>query len=73
MVVGLGGAEASGVPGVEVSGTDVEGEEAEVFFFFWGTVETKVSVRPASSVSAPVLLAPVSLLSGGETMSSSAR
>jgi hypothetical protein len=34
MVVGLGGAEASGAPGAEVSGTDVEGEEAEVFFFF---------------------------------------
>jgi hypothetical protein len=35
MVVGLGGAEASGAPGAEVSGTDVEGEEAEVFFFFF--------------------------------------
>jgi hypothetical protein len=59
--------------GAEESSTGLEAETSAVFFFFLGEVETKVFVRPVSSVSAPVLLAPVSCFSGGETMFSSAR
>jgi hypothetical protein len=73
MMVDLGGAETSGAPGAEEFGTGLEAEASAVFFFFLGAVGAKGSVRPASSVSPPVLLAPVSRFSGGETMSSSVR
>jgi hypothetical protein len=60
--------------GAEESGADLEGEElVSFFFFFFGAVGAKGSIPPASSVLAPMLLAPVSSVSGGETWSSSAR
>lgn len=73
--IGASGADVE-VAGTEVSGTALEGEERELFFFFlfsFWTGGTKGSVLPAASSSAPMLLAPVSWVSGGEVRSSSAR
>jgi hypothetical protein len=61
------------VPGAEESGTGLEGDDPVVFFFFLGAGGTKGSARSAVSGSAPVSLAPVSCVSGGEAKSSSAR
>jgi hypothetical protein len=69
-VLGEGGALGAS-PKLELPGTEVSG--AEVFFFFSRTGGTRGSARPAASSSAPMLLAPVSWFSGGETKSSSAR
>jgi hypothetical protein len=76
----LGGAGASGaslaggeVAGAEVSGTVLEGEAVVFFFFFFlGTGGTRGSTRSASSLPAPMLLAPVFSALGGEVKSSSA-
>jgi hypothetical protein len=69
-VSGCGAEEA----GVEVSGAVLVGEELGCFFFFFfGEGGTRGSASPAVSSSAPVLLAPVSWVSGGEVRSSSAR
>jgi hypothetical protein len=51
--------------GAEVSGVVLEGE-AVAFFFFLGEGGTGSSARSASSFPAPMLLAPVSSVSGGE-------
>jgi hypothetical protein len=75
------GAEVSGVSlaseevaGMKVSGTVLEGEAVVFFFFFFlGVGRTGGSVRSASSLPAPMLLAPVSSTSGGEVKSSFAR
>ena len=71
------GAEVSGGGGgAEVSGAEASGavlEEVFFLFFFSGTGGTEGSARPAGSFPAPMLLAPVSWVSGGEAKSSSAR
>jgi hypothetical protein len=76
LIEAIGGAAAllagEEVPGDADAGV-LEGEAIVAFFFFSGTGETRGSNRPASSEQAPVLLAPVSSNSGGETKSSSAR
>ena len=67
---------SGGGVGVEVAGTEVSGaalEEVFFFFFFSRTGGTEGSARPAGSFPAPMLLAPVSWVSGGEAKSSSAR
>jgi hypothetical protein len=66
-VVPVGGEDT----GAEVSGA--VGEELGCFFFFFGGGGTKGSACPASVWPAPMLLAPVSWVSGGEVKSSSAR
>jgi hypothetical protein len=77
-VFGEGGAPGASpgleLAGAEPSGAALEGEDVLVFFFFFSrTGGTRGSARPAASSSAPMLLAPVSWFSGGETRSSSAR
>jgi hypothetical protein len=61
--------------GAEVSGAALEGEDILVFFFFFfsRTGGTEGSARPTASSSAPVLLAPVSWVSGRKASSSSVR
>jgi hypothetical protein len=64
-VLGGAGASDASFAGVEVAGAEgsgmvLEGEEVVSFFFFFGAGGTKGSTLPASSVSAPVLLALVS-------------
>jgi hypothetical protein len=78
MVLGEGGASGASpgleLVGAEVSGAALEGEDALVcFFFIFGTGGTRGSARPAASSSAPMLLAPVSCLSGRKERSSSVR
>jgi hypothetical protein len=57
--------------GAEASGA--VGEELACFFFFFGGGGTRGSACPASVWPAPMLLAPMSWVSGGEVKSSSAR
>jgi hypothetical protein len=62
--------------GAEVSGAEASGaglEDVFFLFFFSRTGGTEVSAHPTGSFPAPILLAPVSWVSGGEVKSSSAR
>ena len=65
-----------GAFGVSLAADDVAGAEGSgtvLAFFFWGAGGTRGSARPVALLPTPMLLAPVSWASGGETTSSSAR